>query len=62
MGLMARHDQRPDVSLMTCANCKKNNECGKCVDVPRHKLGLSDPICACGRNDHREKVSDAVAA
>lgn len=59
---MARHDQRPDKSLMVCAKCKRNAECDQCVDVTRFKLRLNDPVCACGRTEHRKKVDDAVAA
>lgn len=57
---MARHDQRPDKALMTCAACKKDAACSRCVDVPRLKLGLQSTICTCGRADHAKEVSDAV--
>lgn len=47
---MAKHDQRPDKSVMVCVNCKKGN-CSNCVDVPR-AIYTDDMICKCQRKDH----------
>lgn len=47
---MARHDQRPDRSLMTCTNCKAG-DCGACVDVLR-MVYTNKTICKCTRKNH----------
>ena len=47
---MARHDQRPDKSLLVCVNCKNGN-CENCVDVLR-MVYTNDLICKCERKNH----------
>lgn len=47
---MAKHDQRPDKSVMICVNCRENN-CANCVDVVR-SVYTDDMICKCTRKNH----------
>lgn len=53
---MAKHDQRPDKSLMTCTNCKDGN-CHKCIDVYR-AVYSNNPMCQCTRKRHSGEPMD----
>lgn len=57
---MARHDQRPSRSLMTCQKCKAGN-CAECVDVLR-MVYTDDPICQCRRKNHAGEPRDSQVA
>jgi hypothetical protein len=53
---MARHDQRPDKSMMICPNCKAG-KCNECVDILR-LVYSKKRICECTKKGHSGEPRD----
>jgi hypothetical protein len=53
---MARHDQRPSETKMTCLWCNRG-KCTECIDILRIIAGL-DTICNCKLPNHAGEPRD----